>query len=117
MKYLKDNLGSISLGLLALLGWYGFNHLLGANFAAVVGPEFLTKLVVKLFIIALAGIVTFHVDHWVAPTIKEWCTKEFEDVQSNFRKTWSQNPNDQRLKICVFFYLGLFIGLCLVFSL
>lgn len=113
--YIKNNLKPILWAMGALLLWYGLNQNL-AEYSAIIGPEFITRCATKIFGVALAAVLTFHCDKWVAPTIEKWCSKRTRPM-SDFEHSWMSNPNDPRLKICVMLYLGLFIGLSLVFAL
>lgn len=109
MKWLRTNAAMILWAAGALLAWKLAGRWLEGQ-AAVVGAEFLTRAAVKVFYVALAAILTLHCDKWVAPTISKW-------ADDNFARKWQADPSDPRLALCVRFYVGVFIGLCIVFAL
>lgn len=109
MKYLWKKRGPLGWAILGIAIWALTRKWLEAH-AAVIGPEHFVRVAVKLFYVCAAAWMVPHVERWLTPEIAKW-------AKQHFNEKWHDEPNDPRLRQCVYSRIITFAALCLLFAL
>jgi len=113
--WLKHNLNLVFTGLFSLVGFVVINHVLGW-FNTGISPEFIGRAIVKLFYIVCSALISVHSDRWLAPSLARYVEDITYSGKTEFETDW-ENGDIKKPVIALTYYVSIFIGLIIAFSL
>lgn len=115
VRWLKQNLNLVLTGLFSLAGFVAINHILGW-FNTGISPEFIGRAIVKLFYIVCSALISVHSDRWLAPSLAKYVEDITYSGKTEFEMDW-ENGDVKRPAIALTYYVSIFVGLIIAFSL
>jgi len=115
LRWLKNNKDLLLTGVFSLAGFVSINHVLGW-FNTGISPEFIGRAIVKLFYIVCAALISVHSDRWLAPSLARYVEDIGYHGKTEFEVDW-ENGDVKRPCIALAYYVSIFIGIIIAFSL